>query len=191
MKIDIFNTTEKYKLIYADPAWKFNNKKTGGSMKSSAESNYTVTTIEDMKAMPVFDLADQSCLLAMWWVGAMPQEAIDLVHAWGFRIVNMNGIVWNKLTKTNKPFFGMGFYTRAGSESIVLAVKGKFKPESRSVRAVFNAEAQIQFEAKVMAHSKKPVEVRAMLEELTGDAKKIELFARSHAEGWDCWGDEA
>ena len=27
--------------------------------------------------------------------------------------------------------------------------------------------------------------------ELMGDVPRIELFARSHADGWDCWGDEA
>lgn len=190
MKVDIFNTDKKYKVIYADPAWKFNNANTGGSMKSSAQSHYTVTTIDDMKKLPVFDIAEKDCLLAMWWVGAMPQEAIDLVNAWGFRIVNMNGIVWNKLTKTDKPFFGMGFYTRAGSESIVLAVKGKFKPENRSVRAVFQAEAQIQFEARVMAHSEKPKEVMNMLEVLAGDCPKIELFSRQVVDGWDQWGNQ-
>ena len=27
--------------------------------------------------------------------------------------------------------------------------------------------------------------------ELMGDLPRIELFARSAAEGWDCWGNEA
>lgn len=27
MKVDIFNTTNKYSVIYADPAWQFSNKK--------------------------------------------------------------------------------------------------------------------------------------------------------------------
>jgi hypothetical protein len=26
--------------------------------------------------------------------------------------------------------------------------------------------------------------------EFCGDVPRIELFARQHAEGWDCWGDE-
>ncbi len=184
------NEQKKYKLIYADCPWQFNSKKTGGSMNSGAAQKYNTESIETLKQMDVSSIADEECLLAMWWVGAMPQEAIDVIKAWGFRLVNMNGLVWNKLTANNKPYFGMGFYTRAGSESVAFAVKGKFKPESRSVRAVFNAESQIQFEAKVMAHSKKPVQVRDLLVELCGDVPRLEMFARENADGWDCFGNE-
>lgn len=181
---------KKYKLILADPPWQFNSKKTGGNMKSGADQKYNTTSISELKKMNVFDIADQDCLLAMWWVGAMPQEAIDLIEAWGFRLVNMNGLVWNKLTQNDKPYFGMGFYTRAGSESVALAVKGKFKPKSRSVRAVFNAEAQIQFEAKVMAHSQKPKQVHDLLVELCGDVPRLEMFSRRPVDGWDAFGDQ-
>lgn len=136
---------KKYKILYCDPPWDFSNKKTGGSLKSGASSKYQTTGIEKLKEIKVNDITDDDCVLFMWWVGAMPQEAIDLVNAWGFTIKNMNGIVWNKLTKNNKPHFGMGFWTRAGSESVLIATKGKIKPKSHSVRAVFNSEAQIQF----------------------------------------------
>lgn len=40
-------------------------------------------------------------------------------------------------------------------------------------------------------HSQKPDEVRNKIIELAGDLPRIELFARSGAEGWDCWGNEA
>lgn len=40
-------------------------------------------------------------------------------------------------------------------------------------------------------HSQKPDEVRDLIVELMGDLPRIELFARSGAEGWDCWGNEA
>lgn len=182
---------KKYKLILADPPWDFTNKKTGGSMRSAANQKYVTTDIKALEQLDVNSIADDDCLLAMWWVGAMPQEAIDLVNSWGFRIVNMNGIVWNKLTQHDKPYFGMGFYTRAGSESIILAVKGKFKPASHSVRAVFHAEAQIQFEAKVRAHSEKPAQVHDMLVELAGDVPRLEMFARRPVDGWDLFGNQA
>ncbi len=182
---------KKYSIILADPPWQFSNKKTGGSMRSGAASKYLTTGIQGLKDMPVKDITTDDAILFMWWVGAMPQEAIDLVHSWGFVIKNMNGFVWNKLTQKNKAFFGMGFYTRAGSESVIIATKGKFKPASRSVRAVFNAESQIQFEAKVMAHSKKPVQVRDLIVELCGDLPRLEMFARESASGWDVFGNEA
>jgi N6-adenosine-specific RNA methylase IME4 len=172
----------KYNIIYADPAWQFNNKKTGGSMKSGAASQYRVTSIEDMETLNVQNIAADNCVLIMWWVGAMPQEAIDLVSAWGFVIKNMNGFVWNKLTKKGLPHFGMGFYTRAGSESAIIATKGKVKPTSHSVRAVISHATG--------KHSEKPNIFREKIVELFGDLPRVELFARGKFEGWDCWGDE-
>jgi N6-adenosine-specific RNA methylase IME4 len=119
----------------------------------------------------------------MWYVGYMPQEAIDLVTAWGFTIKNMNGFVWNKLTVKGKPFFGMGFRTRAGSESAIIAIKGKPKVNSHSIRAVHDFP--------VSKHSKKPIEFRDLIVELFGDLPRLEMFARDSAEGWDVFGNEA
>jgi N6-adenosine-specific RNA methylase IME4 len=180
----------KYEIIYCDPPWQFSNKKTGGSMKSGADQQYLTTGIDGLKAMDVNSIAADGAVLFMWYVGAMPQEAIDLVNAWGFTIKNMNGFVWNKLTQKNKPHFGMGFYTRAGSESVIIATKGKFKPLSHSVRAVFNADDQIQFEGKAIKHSKKPPQVRDLIMELCGDRPRLEMFARESTQGWDVFGNE-
>ena len=185
MFVDIFNTDKKYSVIYADPAWQFSNKKTGGSMSSSAQDQYKVTSIDAMKALPVEKLAADDCALIMWWVGSMPQEAIDLCNAWGFKLQNMNGFVWRKLTVKGLPFFGMGFTTRAGSESCIVAYRGKQSNlvKNRSVRAVI--------EAKVGRHSEKPNEFRDAIKAIYGaDVPMIELFAREHREGWDCWGNE-
>lgn len=173
---------KKYSIIYVDPPWQFNNKKTGGSMKSGADAQYPTMTIDDLKNMPVADLAADDALLVMWYVGSMPQEAIDLVSAWGFKLKNMNGFVWNKLTVRGLPFFGMGFYTRAGSESAIIATKGKFKPADRGVRAVGAYP--------VGKHSEKPSEFRKRAVRLAGDLPRIELFARQRVDGWDAWGNE-
>ena len=174
---------QKFDVIYADPAWQFNSKKTGGSMKSGASQKYDVMSIDDLKALPVDLISSENCLLVMWWVGAMPQEAIDLVLAWGFKLKNMNGFVWNKQTKKGLPFFGMGYYSRAGSEAAIIATKGKPDIKSRSVRAVVTAP--------VGKHSEKPNEFRKRINELMGkECPKIELFARQRHEGFESWGNE-
>lgn len=173
---------KKYGVIYADPAWEFNNKKTGGSMKSGAAANYSTMTLDDLKALPVQEIADDDCALVMWWVGSQPQEALDLVKSWGFELKTMTGFVWTKLTRNNKQFFGMGYWTRAGAECCIIAVKGKPKPASHNVRSVVSSV--------VGKHSEKPAEIRDHIVELFGDVPRIELFARQRAEGWDAWGDE-
>lgn len=182
MIVSDLNSAGPYNIIYADPAWKFSNKKTGGSMSSGAASQYDVMTLEDMKALPVQQIAAEDCVLVMWWVGAMPKEALDLVESWGFTIKNKNGFVWEKLTTKGNPFFGLGFWTRAGSESAVIATRGKPKPASYSVRAVHAFP--------VGKHSEKPAEFRDLIVQLSGDLPRIELFSRQEVKGWDCWGNQ-
>ncbi|KZN65063.1 adenine methylase [Pseudoalteromonas luteoviolacea CPMOR-1] len=189
---------QKFGLIYADPAWQFDSKKTGGSMSSGAAHHYDTMSVEELKAMPVESLAADDCILVMWYVGAMPEEAITVVKAWGFTLKNMNGFVWNKLTVNGNPAFGMGYWTRAGSESAIIATKGKPKVASRSVRAVGNYafDADI-FQAinysgnyLTLEHSRKPDEFRVKCEELAGNVPKVELFARTSKHGWSVWGNE-
>lgn len=172
----------KYKIIYADPPWLFNNKNTGGSMNSGADAQYPVMTIERLKSMPINKIADDDCVLFMWTVGSQPQEALDLVKAWGFTVKTTTGFVWEKLTKNNLPFFGMGFWTRAGAECCLIATRGKPKRVSGSVRSVRRA--------KVRRHSEKPDEFRDDIVELCGDVPRIELFARKKVAGWASFGNE-
>ena len=184
--------SKKYNIIYADPPWDFKNKKTGGSLKSSASQKYTTTSIETLKRIDVQSVCHDDCMLFMWWVGSMPQEAIDLVSAWGFELKNMNGFVWNKLTANRKPHFGMGFYTRAGSESMLIARKGRFKPFAKNVRAVLSRDQQIQAEGVAPPiHSRKPAQFRDLIVELCGDLPRLEMFSREAVDGWDRCGFEA
>ena len=42
-----------YNIIYADTPWSYNNKKTGGSMKSGAESKYPTMELSDICNLPI------------------------------------------------------------------------------------------------------------------------------------------
>lgn len=170
----------KYKLIYVDPPWSYKDKCHAG--QRGAGYKYSTMSLSDLKALPVADLADQDCLLAMWWVAPMPQEAIDLVKAWGFQLKTMKGFTWHKTSKHGKQFFGMGNYTRANSEDCLFAIRGKPKRVSAAVSQLIVAP--------FTRHSEKPNEARLRLERLIGDVPRIELFARSVAPGWDAWGNE-
>lgn len=185
MIIDIFNTGKKYQVIYADPPWSFKSARTGGSMTSGSEHQYkSVMSLEDLKCMPVAGIAADNCALVMWYVGSQPQEALDLVKAWGFTVKHMNGLVWEKITKNMLPFFGMGYYTRAGMESAIIATKGK-----PSELVVNHSVRQVR-RAVVGKHSEKPSKFYDDIEKLFGDVPRIELFARNTREGWDCFGNE-
>jgi len=175
---------KKYSVIYADPPWSFNSKKTGGSMKSGAASQYPTMSSEDLKNLDVESISNDSSLLVMWYVGSQSQEALDLCRAWGFRCVNINGFVWRKLTKHGKDHFGMGSITRAGSESALVGIKGRTGGiiKDRGVRSVISA--------KTGKHSQKPHDFRQAIEKLCGETSRLEMFAREKFDGWDVFGNE-
>lgn len=173
---------KKYNIIYADPAWSFSNKNTGGNMKSGASNHYDTMSVKDMAKLPIEDLAGDNCVLFMWWVGSQPEEAIELAKAWGFKLKTMTGFNWVKTTLLGKLFFGMGFWTRAGSECCLIAVKGKPKRINAGIRSVIMAP--------IDKHSKKPNIFRKEIIKLMGDIPRVELFAREQLEGFDVWGNE-
>lgn len=173
---------KKYNIIYADPPWKFNNKNTGGSMKSGAAYHYPTMSLEDICKLPVNNIAADNSILFMWWVASQPHGALKLVESWGFSLKTMSGFTWIKKTKNWKDFFGMGFWTRQGSENCLIAIKGKPKRIDASVRNVVYE--------KVGVHSEKPDIFRQNIVKLMGDLPRIELFARQQYEGWDVFGNE-
>lgn len=171
---------KKYQLIYADPSWTYNDK--GNAGKRGASHKYSITPFDEMCAMPINSIADENCLLAMWWTGPLFEEALQLVKEWGFKTRNMTGFTWHKKTKHGKDVFGMGHYTRGNAENCLFAVKGNPKRVDASVRQLI--------EAPVREHSRKPDEARDRLVQLMGDVPRIELFARQRFEGWDASGHE-
>lgn len=173
---------KKYNIVYADPAWSFNNKKTGGSLKSGASSHYKTMGVDEMCKMNIPAITQKDCVLFMWWVASQPEEAIKLVKALGFTIKTMTAFNWVKTTKHGKFDFGMGFWTRVGSEMCLVAIKGKPKRISARIRSVTMAQK--------LQHSKKPDIFRDKIVQLMGDVPRVELFAREKYDGWDSMGDE-
>lgn len=115
---------EKYTLIYADPPWTYRDKANDG--ERGAGHKYQTMTIADLCRLPVWDLAAESCLLAMWWVPTQPMEALKVMDAWGFRLMTMKGFTWHKTNKhKGNSAIGMGHMTRANSEDCMFAVRGK------------------------------------------------------------------
>jgi len=170
-----------YQLIYADPAWTYRDQARAG--KRGASQQYDVMTLEAMCALPIGQLAAPDCLLAMWWVGPMPAEALTLVEAWGFKLYNMTGLVWEKTTVNGHLDWGMGWLTRQNAECCLFATRGKH-PQ----RIAANVHQVIQ--APNVKHSQKPPEARQRLTDLLGPVKRLELFARQRARGWHAWGNQ-
>lgn len=178
MKVDIFNTDKKYNIIYADPPWRYQDRKCNGA----CEFHYETMNLKDICKLPIKDIADKDCVLFLWTTYPMLQEAMELIAAWGFKYKTI-GFQWVKQNKSgNGFFFGLGRWTRGNTECCLIAVKGKPKRKNNSVGQLIVSPIQ--------AHSQKPDEARKKIVDLMGDIPRIELFARQYAEGWDCWGNE-
>lgn len=169
-----------YKIIYADPPWSYKDKANAG--KRGSGHKYDIMTVEEIRSLPVNDIAADDCLLAMWWVAPMPFEALSIVEAWGFKLKTMKGFTWHKETKFGKSHFGMGNWTRANTEDCLFAVKGNPRRINAGVRQYVSSLRR--------EHSRKPEEVRISLVTLMGDLPRVELFARQKTEGWDVFGNE-
>lgn len=182
MKIDIYNTTNKYQIIYADPPWQY-NRKTG---RSSAAQHYATMSLNEIKNLPIKDLKTDDAMLFMWVTFPMLEDAFDVIKSWGFTYKGV-AFVWVKKNKCGSNFWGMGQYTRSNAEVCLMAIS-KHTKASKFIKS--HRVHQI-VESIREAHSKKPDIVRDKIVELCGDISKIELFARQSADGWDRWGLEA
>lgn len=172
---------KKYQVIYADPPWRYYVYSKKG-LGRSAESHYPTMSIDEIKMLPINDIADNNCLLFLWVTFPTLLQAFEVIHAWGFQYKTV-AFVWIKQNKkSDSLFWGMGYWTRANAEMCLLATKGKPKRMSKSVHQVIISHIE--------EHSKKPDEIRERIIQLAGNVPRIELFARQKTDGWDTWGNE-
>lgn len=174
--------SKKYRIIYADPPWSYRTWSKEGQGRT-ASAHYDVMDLDDIKAMPIKDIADDNdCALFMWATYPNLREAFEVLDAWGFCYKTV-GFTWVKRNKVSDSWFwGMGHWTRANAEICLIATRGNPKVVSHAVHQVVDA--------RIERHSKKPDEVRDRIVKLMGDKSRIELFARQTSEGWDSWGNE-
>lgn len=112
-EIDIFSPVKKYDVIYADPPWRYQDKKCNGA----CALHYDTMKIQDIKDLPVKELAAKDCVIFMWITYPMLKEGIELMEAWGFKYKTI-GFQWIKLNKKNgQKFFGLGRWTRGNTEA--------------------------------------------------------------------------
>ena len=171
---------KKYQIIYADPPWLFRVRSEKGN-KRSATNHYDVMSIQDIKDMPVQDIADENCILFLWVTFTKLNECFEVIKECGFEY-KTNAFTWVKKYKNGDNFMGMGRWTRANAEICLLATKGKPKRVNAGVRQIIESVPE--------KHSKKPDIVRDKIVELCGDLPRLEMFARNKSVKWETWGNE-
>lgn len=140
-------------------------------------------TLENIKNLPVSQIADETSVLLMWVTFPMLQEGLEVMKAWGFKYKTL-GFSWIKTNKNGTPFFGIGYYAKSNCEVCLMGVKGK----AHSL-VISNKISSVIIHNRTK-HSEKPSIVRDKIVELFGDIPRVELFARTKTKGWDVWGNE-
>ncbi len=168
---DLHNLVGKktFGTIYADPPWPYDNQASEGA----AIAHYDSLSIEELRALPVAQLAADPAHLHLWTTNGFLPEALDLMEAWGFDYKSV--FVWVK------PELGLGNYWRVCHEFLLLGVNGN---------CTFPGSERSWLEHPRRAgHSIKPAAVRKLVERVS-PAPRLELFARTVHDGWVCWGNE-
>ena len=157
-----------YRTIMADPPWDILQRGHLG-----ADQHYPLMTLDQIKALPVADLAEDDAYLWLWVTNGAWRAGYDVMEAWGFTY--RSPLTWVK------PRLQLGQYLRNMTEHVLFGTRGKAKVNFRAQPTWFMAPLQ--------AHSHKPEEQFAIIERVSG-GPYLELFARRRQPGWDVWGNE-
>ena len=176
--------SQKYKTILADPPWQFQNRTGKMAPEHKRLNRYPTMKLEEIKALPVEEAAQENSHLYLWVPNAMLPEGLEVMRAWGFQY--KTNIIWEKVRKDGGPDGrGVGFYFRNVTEMLLFGVRGG------NIRTLSPARTQVNLiRAQKREHSRKPDEMIKLIEACS-PGPYLELFARGEREGWTMWGNQA
>ena len=156
--------TGPFQVIVADPPWEYAS---GNSLP------YPTMPLDEIRELPVQDLADQNAILWLWTTNTHLRAAFEIAEAWGFEY--KTALTWVK------DRMGTGEWLRGQTEHCLLAARGKPVFIHGSYTTVLNAARR--------EHSRKPDEFYTLVE-ATCPGNRLELFARQARAGWHAFGDQ-
>lgn len=201
--------TDKYGVIYVDPPWWYNERRTKGRF-GLGSWQYDLMPDDEVLAMGewVQQVAEDDCALLMWATGPRLPMAVLTMTAWGWRYVTV-AFAWVKLNaRQGNLKSGPGHYTASNLEICLLGVRGSMLPTGRNGSANKQVLLELNDQGKpemlvpgegdepdvalgsTRKHSQKPDIVRTRIVQMWPDARRLELFARSEYDGWSVWGKE-
>lgn len=133
--------------------------------------------------MPINSLLDQGYLF-MWVTKARLQDALDLIHGWGYRFINW--LVWVKTCEQELTYIegAVGKYFEHASEIALVAIKGR--SEQMGAVQLHGILPDTVLRPRTGLQSEKPGEIHTIIEEFIKDSTYIEIFARDNnlRNGW-------
>lgn len=163
----------------ADPPWDYEgffsiNRTVGKwSEKVTKPLPYTSMSVEEIKALPVGDLAHpEGAFLWLWTTNRYLRDGFDVMTAWGFEY--RQAIVWHKV---NGPPFAASVAPNH-AEYLLFGRRGRATLSGRLDTSVFS------FRHNAKVHSRKPEGFLDLIEQVS-PGPYAELFSRRARFGWD------
>jgi N6-adenosine-specific RNA methylase IME4 len=173
--------TNKYRVWYADPPWHYGNSGAIGDSDNygRAERHYPTMTIAELCTLgtEIKAQSEDDAVLFMWVTSPLLEECFEVIRAWGFKY--KTSFVWDKIGHN------YGHYNSVRHEFLLVCTRGSCTPDEKKL---YDSVVSIDKSDK---HSEKPEEFRRIIDDLYTWGGRIELFARTPADGWDAGGNEA
>jgi N6-adenosine-specific RNA methylase IME4 len=172
-----------FDIVLADPPWRYNSRTAHSKFGRGCSGHYPMMSTADIAALPVGDVAAPRATLFLWATWPKLEAAATVMGAWGFRYITV-GFLWVKTNPDDgRYFFGPGYYSKANTEPCLLGRRGRpMKPATDMVASLVVSPRR--------EHSRKPEAVRNRIALMYPEARKVELFCREAANGWEAWGNE-
>ena len=138
---------------------------------------YPCMSVQEICDMPIHDITTEDAVLFMWCSSSLLAEGLQVMKAWGFTF--KTSAVWDKNV------MGQGAYFRQAHEVLMIGIKGQV-PE-----VPYGARPSSVLKFPRAEHSRKPVDLYQIIDDMYPELQKVELFCRGEpAAGWAGWGNE-
>lgn len=172
--------SDKYRVIYADPPWKYGDDGIIGETDHYGHTgrHYPSMTITELCEMgpKIKEIIERDAVLFLWITSPILEECFPVIRAWGFKY--KTSFVWDKVRHN------YGHYNSVRHELLLICTRGSCTPDNVKL---FDSVQTIE---RSDTHSEKPRMFREIIDILYTHGKKIELFARENVKGWESWGNE-
>lgn len=174
----------RFRTVMADPPWRFQNATGKIAPEHRRLTRYDTMTLDDIAALPVAGIADDTAHLYLWVPNALLPDGLAVMRAWGFAY--KSNLVWHKIRKDGgSDGRGVGFYFRNVTELLLFGVRG------RHARTLAPGRRQVNMlQTRKREHSRKPDEQYELIEACS-PGPYLELFGRGLRPGWTTWGNQA
>lgn len=182
--VELVEEGKQYSTIYADPPWPFRNRSSNGA----ADNHYPPMPMDNILAEPVKKLVGKKAHLHLWVPASFLEEGLAVIKAWGF--IYKGYFVWVK------KHIGAGNYYRRSDELMLFGDRHIGIDQEMLMLGTRGGEVFLDHSIRSWQeyarreHSRKPDEVRDMVEKVS-PGPYLEMYSRNKPKrNWTCYGNQ-